>query len=269
MQHALAFSAAAIVLAVSPGARAIELQPHEAVYDLSLVSQSSNFSSIDGRIALQLKPDACAGLSIDYRFLARFHQDDEVTVTDQQTVARESRDGKRYEFRTRTVVDGTEQSLVEGVAVNEGDKTKVSFESPVKRETELPLSVFPLGHTAELVEKALAGERLVQANLFDGDEEADKLLTTTSLILPAKPETRPENPEVAKTLEGLRSWNVVESYYNTDSDGDGLPVFETRYRLYENGVSDELRLDFGEYTLAGGLDRLQFYDRPTDCPASQ
>lgn len=267
MQYGLALSAAVLALVLSLDARAADLQPHEAVYDLALVAQSSDFNSIDGRIALQLKPDACAGLTLDYRFMARFHQDSELTVTDQQTLSKESRDGRRYEFRTKTLVDGAEQNKVEGVAVNDANATHVTFEAPVKRETDLPLSVFPLGHTAKLIDAALKGERMVQANLFDGDDDADKLLTTTSLILPAKAGTHAMDPLVAKTLEGLRSWNITESYYNSDSDDDGMPVFETRYRLYENGVSDELHLDFGDYTLEGGLARLQFFDRATGCPA--
>lgn len=265
-QYGLALSATAIALTMCVDARAADLQPHEAVYDLSLSSQTSDFNSVDGRIALQLKPDACNALSLDYRFVARFHEDDELTVTDQQTLAKESRDGKRYEFRTRTLVDGAEQTLVEGVAVNDADATQVTFESPVKRETDLPLSVFPLGHTAKLIDRALAGDRVVQAKLFDGDDDADKLLTTTSLILPAKAGEAPEKAEIAETLEGLRSWNITESYYNSDSDDDGMPVFETRYRLYENGVTDRLHLDFGEYTLEGGLARLNYYDRATGCP---
>ncbi|RIY01561.1 DUF1849 family protein [Aureimonas flava] len=268
MQYGLALSAMALALSASRDAPAADLQPHEAVYDLALVSQTADFNSVDGRIALQLKTDACAALSLDYRFVARFHEDDELTVTDQQTLSKETRDGKRYEFRTRTLVDGTEQSVVEGVAVNDAEATHVRFETPVKRETELPLSVFPLGHTAKLIDRALAGDRMVQAKLFDGDDDADKLLTTTSLILPAKSGERPADAGIAGLLDGLRSWNITESYYNSDSDDDGMPVFETRYRLYENGVTDRLRLDFGEYTLEGGLARLSYYGRPTGCPAS-
>ena len=270
MQHGLALSAVAFSLALNPGAAgAADLQPHEAVYDLALSSQTSSFNSIDGRIALQLKPDACAALSLDYRFMARFHQDDELTVTDQQTLAKETRDGKRYEFRTRTLVDGSEQGVVSGVAVNDAAATQVTFESPVKRETELPLSVFPLGHTSKLIASALAGERMVQANLFDGDDDAEKLLTTTSLILPAKAGDRPKDPAIARQLEGLRSWSITESYYNSDSDDDGMPVFETHDRLYEIGVTDRLSLDFGDYTLEGGLARLSYYDRPAGCPGFQ
>ncbi|WP_182084550.1 DUF1849 family protein [Aureimonas sp. ME7] len=249
-------------------AKAFDLQPHEAVYDLELATQTQNFSQVEGRIALQLKPDTCSGFVLDYRFLARFHEEDELTVTDQQTLAKETRDGKRYEFRTRTIVDGTEQGVVEGTASNEGAQTSVTYTSPVQRETTLPLSVFPLGHTAQLAERAKAGDRVVQSKLFDGDDEAEKQLTTTAVLFPAKAEDVPAKPEIATLVEGLRAWNVTESYFNDDSNDDGMPIFETRYRLYENGVSDKLYLDFGDYTLKGDLSRLQYYDPAADCAAT-
>ncbi|MCB8840432.1 EipB family protein [Aurantimonas sp. VKM B-3413] len=66
-------------------------------------------------------------------------------------------------------------------------------------------------------------------------------------------------------LKGLKSWRVSESYYNSDSDPDGLPIFQTRYTLYENGVSDDLLLKFDGYALAGGLSSLDLLPRP-DCP---
>ena len=72
MQTGLSLSALGLWLVAASPAAAIPLQPHEAVYDLSLVSQSSDFSDVNGRIALQLKADGCSALTLDYRFVARF-----------------------------------------------------------------------------------------------------------------------------------------------------------------------------------------------------
>ena len=69
----------------------------------------------------------------------------------------------------------------------------------------------------------------------------------------------------ASQLSGLRSWRISESFYDSDSDADGMPVFETAYTLYENGISDDLVLSFDGYRLAGGLASLDLLDVPT-CP---
>lgn len=252
--------AAVVIFAASAGSSfAAGLVPHEAVYELKLASQPDTIASVDARIALQLKPDGCEGLSLDYRFVARFHQSDEITVTDQQTLSRESRIGDRFEFETKTLVDGAPQETVKGTAENAGGATRVAFTKPVERKAELPLANFPLHHTNVLIESALAGKRVVEAKIFDGDNEPDKNLTTTALIVPTKVgEASEPNAAIRDRVEGLRSWRITESYFNDDSNGDGLPIFETRYRLYENGVTDELYMDFGDYALAGKLGRLEY-----------
>ncbi|MBB3998701.1 EipB family protein [Aureimonas pseudogalii] len=266
MQASLAVPASLLLLLAAGGkASAVDLVPHEAVYELSLAEPSDDIESVDARIALQLKRDTCAAMALDYRFVARFHQNDEITVTDQQTISRETLDGSRFDFETKTLVDGSEQETVRGQASSNAGGTSVAFTEPVTREATIALSRFPLQHTADLIQKAIAGERVVEAKIFDGDNEPDKNLVTTSLIAPAKVDA-PSNPVIAEKVAGLRSWRVTESYFNEDSDRDGLPIFETRYRLFENGVTDDLFMNFGAYALSGKIGRLQYLGEATCTP---
>lgn len=73
-------------------------------------------------------------------------------------------------------------------------------------------------------------------------------------------ETRAPASDIRQRLSGLKSWKIAESYYNSDSDPDGMPIFQTSYVLYENGVSDDLRLDFGTYVFTGSLSQLDLFD---------
>lgn len=242
-------------------AQAAGLRPHEAVYDLTLDQSDSDIDGAQGRIALQLKQDGCDWMALDYRFLVRFQQETETTMTDQHTLSREMVNGERFEFETRSTIDGAEQETVQGKADNSATGTRVVYEKPVPRETEIELSTFPLHHTAQIIEKAKLGQRIFETHLFDGDNEAEKGLTTTAIIAPFVEKESDKPPEaVAGQLRGLRSWLIVESYYNKDSDKDGMPIFETRYRLYENGVSDDLKLNFGSYTLKGRISHLSLMD---------
>lgn len=250
---------ASILLAGTAGAA--PLAPHRAVYDLSLASQTEELLSVEGRIAFDLKMDGCALYDLDYRFVARFSQDGEETLTDQRTRARESTDGRSFTFETISLVDGMEQPLVSGTAETAATETSVAMTAPVERDFAIPASRFPLGHTAALIEKARAGERMVQLHLFDGDAQGDKELITTAVLLPLS-QAAGESPE---GVAGLRGWRVDESYFNSDSDADGLPVFHTRYTLYENGVTDEIFMDFGEYALEGALSELTLGTLPEEC----
>ena len=291
-------------LSVSAAHADVSLAPHQAVYNLSLDGETSGIVGAEGRIAMKLRTDRCDLYNLDYRFVARFQQEQEFTLTDQQTNSTENRDGTEFEFSTRTFVDGSPEKEIRGKARTYDDATTVSMEAPVASNFALPRSAFPMQHTAELIAKAEAGEQIVETRLFDGDDDAQKLLTSTSIItpnppavaqnegqaaqatdapdLPGQPISAPQTvkpdgslaveegeaptpkTEIQNLLSGLKSWRISESYYNSDSDPDGMPIFQTSYVLYENGVSDDLRLDFGTYVFAGSLSQLALFD-PISC----
>lgn len=261
---------AAAVLVCAPAGAASALVAHRAIYDLALSSDDSGIVGAEGRIAMNLKSTACGVWDLDYRFVARFQQEQEVTLTDQQTTSTESRSGEKFTFTTKTFIDGSPEKEVKGEAQHDAGSTKVSMESPERKSFVLPLSRFPMQHTQELIQRAEAGERLVETKLFDGDDDAEKLLTSTAVIAPIEGGGPPPKPivktglapEIGAKLAGMKSWRVSESYYNSDSDVDGMPVFQTKYVLYENGVSDDLTLDFGTYALTGSLKKLDLLGMP-------
>ncbi|BDA84242.1 ATP-binding protein [Aureimonas sp. SA4125] len=257
-------------------ARAAQLVPHRAVYELSLTRKSFDLLGGIGRIAADVEIPACGRFDTDYRFVARFEREDKTVVTDQQTVSVEDVAAGTFDFTTKTFVDNAPEAVLRGRAVNGAKGTQVSIEEPERSKFDLPLSVFPSAHTVALIENAKAGERFVQTPFFDGDIEEDMMLTTTAIITPTKPEG--SGSERAKTstgehvdgkLHGIASWRVTESYFDrhTDADGSGQPLYQTSYTLYENGISDDITIDNGDYAFAGSLSRLDLKPVPT-CPPS-
>ena len=254
---------------IATGSVAATLAPHRAVYDIVLTSKSMDLVDGSGRIAIELRQETCGKFDLDYRFVARFEREDATVVTDQQTVSTEDNVANTFTFETKTFVDSAPAWVIRGKAVNSGTSTKVELEEPEVRSFELPLSVFPSAHTMELIERAKAGERIVETKLFDGDNEADKLLSTTAIISPVGDATSfgegtgqadDVAREVPDELRGLQAWRVDESYYNSDSDPDGLPLFETTCILYENGVSGSIAFDTGDYGFSGALSSLHLLD---------
>lgn len=254
--------AATAAQAAQAAQAATPMAPHRAVYDLALSSQEGGISGAEGRIAMSISSKVCGDWNLDYRFVARFQQEQEITLTDQQTTSAETGNGAAFTFTTKTFVDGSPEKEVRGAARNDAGATRVSMEAPERKEFQLPLSRFPMQHTRELIQRALAGERIVETKLFDGDDDAEKLLTSTAVITPVDAAAAAASAGVGDKLKGMRSWRVSESYYNSDSDPDGMPVFQTSYELYENGVSDDLVLNFGTYSFSGSLKQLDLLDVP-------
>lgn len=73
---------------------------------------------------------------------------------------------------------------------------------------------------------------------------------------------------IAARLAGLQAWRISESFYNSDSNENGLPVFETIYTLFENGVTGNQILKFDGYSLKTRLVSLDMQE-PAACPAPE
>ena len=94
----------------------------------------------------------------------------------------------------------------------------------------------------------------------------DKVYATTAII--GKPITTPPASIEAKVknanaLAGLASWPVTISYYDKSKDKeDALPVYEIAFRYFANGVSENLMIDYGDFSITGALKEIEFYDTP-------
>ena len=60
-----------------------------------------------------------------------------------------------------------------------------------------------------------------------------------------------------KKLAELPSWPVSIGYFEP-ATGDLTPSYQIDFRLYENGVSRELLIDYGDFSIHGRLTSLEY-----------
>jgi hypothetical protein len=121
--------------------------------------------------------------------------------------------------------------------------------------------LFPAQHSLAVLQAAMEGQTRLQADLYDGSEKGLKIYeTTTAIGGELGPGANNDLPNVknAEQLNNVRSWPVVISYYDQTQRKDGAAAYEVSYRLYANGVSRKLKLDYGNFALAGELSSLDF-----------
>ena len=58
-------------------------------------------------------------------------------------------------------------------------------------------------------------------------------------------------------LAGLARWPVTISYFEVGKDSP-TPTYSIAFELYENGVSRQLVIDYGEFSLRGTLSKLEW-----------
>lgn len=254
------------VFVATPAIAAAPLVPHRAVYDLALdkASDRSGITGLNGRMVYEFNGSPCEGYTVKFRFVTRIDTSENSRVTDQQTTTFEEGNGHSFSFVTKSFTDQALDREVKGTATMEPGGLKVEIDKPEKESLELARTQFPTQHLAELISKANTGETFYETNLFDGSEDADKIMTTT-VILGKKTEARAGDPELPamEKLASDRYWPVDIAYFDLSSDGgEELPEYRISFKLHENGLTRDLVMDYGDFSMTGKLVNLSVFDVP-------
>lgn len=277
-----ALAIAAIWPSVAAAAAAggqVALQPHRAVYDLELAKSTpgGGIGDVRGRIVYELTGNACEGYAQNMRFVTEtINSDGAPETSDLRTSSWESVPAGRLRFAYTTY--GNEQLVnrIQGVATKNGDgngNVKVDVSRPQKRVAEVKGPVyFPIEHSTAVILAARAGKKFFEAGLYDGSEGGEKVYTTTSVIgrsIPAGAQRFDAKFKDAELLAGVRSWPVSISYFAPgEGKADSVPLYEMSFRFHENGVTSDLEIDHGTYSLKGSISELTYLEG-TPCPAER
>lgn len=245
------------------------LLPHRAVYDLTLerADEKSGINDVTGRMVYEFNGSACEGFTTNFRFVTRIDMEgQEQRVTDQQATTFEAGDGSRFRFVNKTFVDKELVKDVHGEAELKGKNTDVALTKPEKLNLQLLRSQFPTSHMVELITKAQQGETFYQSTIFDGSDDANKIMATTSVIgagqvMPADAETKNIG-----ALAKQPSWPVTVAYFDDEESDEGLPVYRINFKLYDNGVTRDLNMDYGDFAMKGTLVNLEMF-KPAESPS--
>jgi hypothetical protein len=258
-------AALAGLLAAAPALAAGQLVPHRAVYDMSLRSaeRDSGIVAVRGEMIAEWS-ESCEGWTFEHRSAFEVGTGEDESARIASSIATwESRDGLLYRFAVRNVEsDGTDERI-EGSArlTGRGKGGVAEFAKPEQRSLALPPgTIFPTEHTARML--AAAGEKpaSLKRTVFDG-LSGDGLFEVNAVIGGRIAPARSADP-VLRPVAGLRSWISQVAFFRLES-ADAEPDNEIVFRMYENGVSDEMTIDFGRFKVRARLKSLELAPRPS------
>ena len=250
---------------------AVTLMPHRAVYDLKLhkASEQSGISNISGRMVYEFNGSACEGYTVTFRFVTEIDTADATRVTDQQTTTFEDAEGKTFNFATKSYIDRALDRELRGAATRQAEAVDVKIEKPQPNDVKLPTTQFPTQHMMELVTRAEKGDTFYETTLFDGSDEADKVMTTTIVIgKPTKEQTGDPESGPLKTMAEETYWPVDIAYFDLVGEGgEETPDYRTSFKLHANGLTRDLVMDYGDFSMTGTLVNLDVLDKSSKpCP---
>jgi hypothetical protein len=237
------------------------LAAHRAAYRLTLAQarEPGNIVRAEGAMGYEVI-DACDGWATRQRFsLTLTDRDGTEVETASDYATYESKDGRRLRFTLTQMTQGAVTARIAGEAEVQADGTGiVRYTEPAAREERLPPgTMLPNHHTILTLNAARGGQRLVVGPLFDGTSEDGAQDTTT--VLSAW--DAPREVEGFPTLSPLGSVRMRIAFFDRDAQQQGggatTPSYEVSLRYWENGIADQLLMDFREFVVEGRMLKLE------------
>ena len=242
------------------------LASHRGIYSLTLDRARENAAIVDvsGAMLFELI-DACESWASRQRFTMTLRNREGTELeTGSDYATLESMDGRNLRFSLTQVTQGAVRSRVAGQAELTADGSGVArYSEPEVKELPIPPgTLLPNTHTIAALNAARAGQRLLVAPIFDGTT-ADGAQQTTTVLSPWQgPQPVPEAP----SLSTLGSSRMRIAFFEPDGEQAGgarTPSYEVSLRYFENGVADDMIMDFGDFTVRAKLMKLE--DAPGGC----
>ncbi|MCC7271725.1 MAG: cell envelope integrity EipB family protein [Alphaproteobacteria bacterium] len=239
------------------------IAPHRALYDLSLASSraSGGVVGVQGRMLFEWG-DSCDGWTVEqrYRMFLSQAQEDEVEIVS-SLASWESKDGLRYRFTLRKKRGDEPEEEVRGTARLEGAGRGgyADFTRPEETRIDLPRgTMFPTAHTIEIIRRAEAREAFFSRRVFDGSEveKPGEVNTVIGRLQPADPEAGRRG----KLLD-RPGWRVRLAFFPAEGQA-ALPEYEIGLNLLDNGVSSDMLIDYGDFTVRARLKELEAVPTP-------
>ena len=242
-----------------------KLLSHRAVYDLKLKSARSNsgVSALDGRMVMEWT-DSCDGSTLNQRIQTRtYDSDGNAMVTDFRISTWEAQDGSSFRFNAHQETDNQATEEFVGRAGKDRDGAgNVTYTKPPQGTLKLGVgTLFPSQHTKAMIEAGVAGKSILTAKVFDGSGPDTAYEAVGAIGKEETPDDGTSPGAGAALLKGVRSWPMRLAYFPV-GDSDGLPEYEIGFRMYANGVSTNLELDYGDFTVAGVLNQIEALPDP-------
>lgn len=244
-------------------AQSAEIAPHRALYVMTLGSARNDSGVVDARGTMDYEwGETCDGWTIEqrYRLKMRYAETPEVNIVS-SFVTWESKDGLRYRFNQKQMRNGEVDQEIRGEARLDGPgKGGVAeFSKPQPQTLKLePGAMFPSAHTILLIDAAHEGENFLSRLVFDGatDENAVQVSAAIGVKLAADPAAAALSPLLQRP-----GWRIRLAFFPVDANAE-KPDYELGMRLLDNGVSQDMVIDYGEYSIRAKLDDIEPLTKP-------
>jgi hypothetical protein len=231
--------AGALAAATALPAAAQELQPHRAVYAVSLLEKGRSGMGAPGTYAFELR-QTCEGYVINQRLRLEVDGAKGAAVSEQTSQMTESRDGRKLRFEHNSALNGKPTGQLRGDAALDDDGHGQSlFGEPEGQSVALPRgTLFPNAMTRLTLQHAKAGDVGFDALFFYGEKV--KAPQSVNVVIGRVPKRLADLkiPEGGEAVAGNRGRIYYRgAFFDADpKDKNGEAAFEMSSLMLDNGI---------------------------------
>lgn len=245
--------------AAPPNAVAQELASHKAVYDIDLVAthSGSQIINISGKMTYEWKK-SCDAYVTDHHFTLDYNYADSPGMriaSDFSTF--ESTDGTSFDFTSRRKRDGQMYQKLRGTASTNSKGGTALYREPDGLKFDLtPGTLFPVGHTLELVQKAQSGAKFYSAAVFDGSDEEGPIEINTFIGKQATDKELPKGDKIDASLLKDKAWHVRMAVF-PQKDREESSDYEMSLIFHDNGIISDMLIEYDDFSVTQKLISLE------------
>ena len=240
---------------------AIGLTGQDAIYNLSLAKvRTHDVTGATGEMRFSVA-DGCSGWgTTQHLTLLIRNADGSLTKTVTDYVTWETKTGSQLTFNL-SEKDNDGKPVVDdaGTAIRAADGSgTITYSTPANRVMTMPAgTLFPMAHTAALLDASMQGKKFISVPLFDGTTDDGAQHTFVVILARHSPAKTP-----FAGLAKLSSTDVDIAFYER-KHSDQNPDFRSQMLYYDDGVANNIMMDFGDFVMRGRLENLAI--PPSNC----
>jgi hypothetical protein len=243
--------------------------PEKALYKMTMLSSKSNsVVNVEGEMYYDFTESCDLSWTTNQKFTLNYlYSDGPEEKLNSQYTSRETEDGKIYDFAVRRSKDGAVEEEISGSATRLPDGSgEVNYTQPAEKKIKLaPGFLFPTQHTIAIINHALKGEHIFNAQMFDGSDGLGALEVNVVVGDAIKPDVDPKlanNPLLKSPAHKVRLAFYPAENPDQPASPQAEPDYEMTMVLHENGVISSMQIDYDQFSLKGVLQAIESAPKP-------
>lgn len=235
----------------------VPLAAHDAVYQLSFKSsRGGEVQAAAGSMGYEVV-DTCDGWAVRQRLhMSITNSDGQEIQMESDYATWESKDGLKFRFHVKQTTETAVTSQTDGEAALEriGGPGEAHYTIPRNETKAMPAgTLFPMAHTAAILAAAREGKKFIALPLFDGTDEKGAQDSAAAILDWKQPFNTPH-----AALSALPSTRVRLAFFDRLPNAT-TPTYEVGMRYWENGVADDMQMDFGDFIMNARMARFELH----------